>query len=101
MFSLHEGADEVHGAVVERAVVGVVADAVAVEGEEDVDCGGGGRVVLIVAVFGGALAEGFVAGVAGVLRGEGVGQEVGDIGLAPLGGHAIWEAGGVVDDVDV
>lgn len=64
-----------HGAVVERAVVGVVAYAVGVEGEEDVDCCGGGGVVLIVAVFGGSFAEGFIAGGAGgvVFRGEGVG----------------------------
>lgn len=38
----HQGAQEGDGAGVQAAVVGVVGDAVGVEGEEDVDCCGWG-----------------------------------------------------------
>lgn len=38
----HQSAEEGDRAVVQAAVVGVVGDAVGVEGEEDVDCCGGG-----------------------------------------------------------
>lgn len=78
---LHQGAEEMHGAVVQRAVVGVVADAGRVEGEEDVNGGGGWA--------------------GGAVRDEGGGQQRGDVAGGPGGDHAVGEAGRVVDDEDV
>ena len=43
-FIRHQRPQEMHRAVVQRAVIGMVADAVLVEGDEDVD-GGGGRLL--------------------------------------------------------
>lgn len=102
-FILHQRAQEVHRAVVQGAMVGMVADAVVVEGEEDIDGGNRsrGRSRLVPALTG--LARGVVGGrlVAGQVGRERRGEDGGDVTGGPVGLHAIREALGVVDDEHV
>lgn len=97
-FIFHQRAQEVHRAVVQGAMVGMVADAVVVEGEEDVDGRNRsrrrGRLVPALA----GLARGVVGGQVGRECG---GKDGGDVAGGPVGLHVIGEALRVVDDEHV
>lgn len=73
-------------------MVRMVADAVLIKGEEDIDGRGGS--------FGGILLGGSVEG-GGEIGSKGRGEEGGDVVGGPGGAHAIGEAGWVVEDKDV
>lgn len=96
-FIFHQRAQEVHRTVVQGAVVGVVADAVVVEGEKGIDggnrcCGG---LVPALAGLGGGGGGCVEARQFGRERG---GKDGGDIAGGPIGLHAIREAHGIVND---
>lgn len=75
--ALGQGLGEAARAVVEADVVGVGRHAAAVKGDEGVDVGCG-----LVGVFGSLARQ---------LRRKGLGQQVGDLGLVPMGRHGVGE----------